>query len=283
MVLGLFSGTPDWNVGLLPLITVAQVLVAAWVTRGALVLGPGSLLLVLLIASFGSFLLGYGWYMLLMGFPLTLIGIGDLLYLAASVPVGLATLAARAERGSEDGGAGPPARGDTRGASTAARSLGAILLLGLAAAFVSYGVTPPPPEAEAADLSANPPNSCAPGEEELRTFRGPGDQTTPAFEVGPNWSYSYSSAGPGNFGVGVISEEPVPSYLPEDLPPEELPPFSTPAPERLPAGSVGGAGVASGGTYRLEIKADEGVEYEVLLCDGRTGPAIAPEAEAPPT
>ena len=271
-----FSGMPDWNVGILPLITLAQVLVAAWVARGALVLSPGPLLRVLLIASFGAFLLGYGWYMLLVGFPLALIGIGDLLYLAASFPAGLAVLAARTERRFEDGGAASP----TRGASRAARSLGAISLLAVAAASLSYGMTPPPPEAEAADLSDNPPISCAPGVEELRTFRGPGDQTTSAFEVGPNWGFAYSSAGLGSFGVGIISEEPAPSYLPEDLPPEELPPVSTP-PEMLPAGGVGGGEVASEGTFRLEIKAEGGVEYEVLLCDGHTGPVVAPRMEAP--
>jgi hypothetical protein len=73
----------------------------------------------------------------------------------------------------------------------------------------------------AADLSDNPPNSCAPGK--AACFPGLRRPDHPAFEVGPNWSYSYSAAGPGNFGVGVISEEPVPSYLPEDLPPEMLP------------------------------------------------------------
>ncbi len=211
------------------------------------------------MASFGSFLLGYGWYMILLPLPLALVGVGDLLYLAALVPAGLAMLAARAEPAAEGGG---------RGASSPARSFGSVLLLAVVAVVVSYRVAPPPPEAEAADLSDNPPISCAPGVEELGTFRGPGDQTTAAFEVGPDWGFAYSSAGPGNFGVGVISEEPVPSYLPEDLPPVSTPP------EMLPAGGVGGVEVAKEGTYRLEVRADEGVEYEVLLCDGRTGPVI---------
>jgi hypothetical protein len=35
-------------------------------------------------------------------------------------------------------------------------------------------------------------------------------------------------------------------------------------------GSTGGGEYASGGTYRLEIDADNEANYEVLVCDGAT-------------
>ena len=72
------------DLGLLPLIVALQVLIASWVLRN--VLGRGHVLLrVLSLAFIGSFVVAYGWYLLLTprGF---LVGMGDLLYLLAALP-----------------------------------------------------------------------------------------------------------------------------------------------------------------------------------------------------
>lgn len=105
----------------------------------------------------------------------------------------------------------------------------------------------------------------------LGTFRGPGDQTTPAFEVGNPWGYAFSSAGYGDLGVEVLNEngETVPGTA-----------------ERYSSGGLsnggGGAEFAFSGAYKLKVEADEGLEYEVLVCDGGIGPAGPPGMERRP-
>lgn len=72
------------DIGLMPLIIPAQILIAAWVLWNVLKRGSRPLLRVLLVAFVGSFAVAYGWYFLLTprGF---LVGVGNLLYLLAAL------------------------------------------------------------------------------------------------------------------------------------------------------------------------------------------------------
>jgi hypothetical protein len=117
----------------------------------------------------------------------------------------------------------------------------------------------PPTEAERADLSYNPPLSCPEYlSEEIGLFEGPGDQTTPAFETtGTGWGYQYSSTGPGSLSIGVLDKNG------DEMEDHNEPP----ADEFLAGNSVGSAEFAFSGTFRLEIAADDDVDYEVLVCD----------------
>lgn len=81
----------DWNVGIVPLVFVLQILLAIWIAWRVLRAEPTSLLYTLLLAFGGSFIVLYGWYFLLAGEGGMLIGTGNLLYLAA----GLVVLCAR--------------------------------------------------------------------------------------------------------------------------------------------------------------------------------------------
>lgn len=82
------QGGPSFDVasdlGLLPLIVPAQALLAVWVVWNVLKHGPRPLLRILSLAFAGSFVVAYGWYLLLTprGF---LVGVGNLLYLIAAL------------------------------------------------------------------------------------------------------------------------------------------------------------------------------------------------------
>ena len=91
--------------------------------------------------------------------------------------------------------------------------------------------------------------------DEVASFGGSGDRVSRRFEVEPMWGYEYNSWGYGNLRMTVVDEEGDALYDEEGAPPS-------------PVGSTGGGEYASGGTYRLEIEADDEANYEVLVCDG---------------
>ncbi len=95
----LFSQDPSWGkVGIVPVVIVLRIFVAAWVVRSVVKL-EGRDLIPALLAAFGvSFFLLFGWYFLLMGMDggfLYWVAAGDLLYLAAGLLVGCALLVAK--------------------------------------------------------------------------------------------------------------------------------------------------------------------------------------------
>ena len=94
----LFRYGPDWNFGIIPLVFLLQIIIAAWVVRGVFRLDPRPLLRVLLLAGGISFFGLYGWYFLLAGEGGEWISFGNLLYLVAGLLVGI-HLAALARRG----------------------------------------------------------------------------------------------------------------------------------------------------------------------------------------
>lgn len=72
------------DLGLLPLIVPAQILLAVWVGWNILKPGSRSLIFVLLVAFLGSFVVAYGWYFLLA--PASFyVGVGNLMYLLAAL------------------------------------------------------------------------------------------------------------------------------------------------------------------------------------------------------
>ncbi len=77
------------------------------------------------------------------------------------------------------------------------------------------------------------------------------------FEVEHMWGYEYNSWGYGALRMMVVDERGKAPYDEEDAP-------------SSPVGSTGGGEYAAGGTYRLEIDADDEANYEVLVCDGAT-------------
>lgn len=89
------------DVGLIPLIIPAQILLAVWVLWNVLRSGLRPLLFVLSVAFVGSFAIAYGWYFLLTprGF---LIGVGNLLYLFAALLMVGARLASAADESESD-------------------------------------------------------------------------------------------------------------------------------------------------------------------------------------
>jgi len=191
--------TPDWNVGLLPLVLPLQVVVAGWVTWSALTREePRRLLRNLLIAAALSFLLLYGWYFLLMGQGFELIAGGKLLYLLAGLTTLVSVLGDRALRSAE------PGREEmVRGVSAVIRALGATIF-GIAA-IAGYASIPSPPQAQAIAAPQQP--SCPEYlEEEIASLRGSDDRTSPAFETPGYWGYEYASTGYGTISVRVLAE-----------------------------------------------------------------------------
>lgn len=245
---------PDWNVGVLPLVLPLQLVVAGWVAWVALRSSdPRRLLRNVLVAFALAFLLLYGWYFLLSGSDL--VSAGNLLYLAAAVPLAVAVVSASALGGSR-GSDGVRGEAPTREARAGARALGLVFFAAVAAVAGQATLPPVPQEARAMDPPERP--SC-PGylDQELATFRGGGDRTTPVFEASGYWGYEYASTGYGTIEMTVLDED-------EDAP------FGTDGP--FPAGdSVGGGEYARGGTLRIEIEADDDAKYAVVVCDG-TGP-----------
>ncbi len=241
---------PDWNVGLLPVVLPLQLLVAGWVAWGALVAEPRPLLRRLLIAAAGSFFAFYGWYFLLAGGGMGLIAVGNLLYLAAGLVVGVAALTSS---GVEDGR-------DQVGAGANARVLLGAVALASVAAGTGYAVASASPEAAGAGPSEDdlPPLSRPENLwEEVASFVGSGDRVSPGFGVGSMWGYEYNSWGYGAVKMTVVDEGGQALYDEEDAP-------------SWPVGGTGGGEYASGGAYRLEIDADDEANYEVLVCDGVT-------------
>lgn len=111
----------------------------------------------------------------------------------------------------------------------------------------------PPPEAQTLGPPNQPPLSCPEDKKEIAFFDGSGDQTTPRFETASMWSYEYASVGYGNIKIAVLDEDGQAAYGEGD--------------GSFQAGGVGSAQFASGGTFRLEIEADDDVRYEILICD----------------
>ena len=145
-----------------------------------------------------------------------------------------------------------------RGASLPGMAVSLCLLV--VAAAVSYATTPAtPPEAATATLRDNPPLSCQGGKEEIGAFEGPGDQITPTFETtGEGWGYEVSSVGSGSLSVAVLDEDGNEVESSEEQGPGD---------DFLSGAGVGGAEFSFSGTFRLEIEADDNLEYEVLVCD----------------
>ncbi len=79
--------------GLLPVVAVAQALIAPMALLGVLSPRPRLSAFVLLVSFVGSFIFAFGWYLLLLPFPLVLIGVGNLLYLVSAVTMVGAALA----------------------------------------------------------------------------------------------------------------------------------------------------------------------------------------------
>ncbi len=236
---------PDWNVGLLPVVLPLQLLVAVWVVLGALVAEPRPLLRRLLVAAAVSFFAFYGWYFLLAGGSMGLIAVGNLLYLVAGLLMGGVAMTSTTLGDS----------GDRAGA----RALGAVAFAVIAAA-TGYGVASASPGESVVASSEDdlPPLSCPQYlGDEVASFGGSGDRVSPEFEVELGWGYEYNSWGYGTLRMTVVDEGGQALYDEEDAPPS-------------PVGSTGGGEYASGGTYRLEIDADEEANYEVLVCDGAT-------------
>ena len=245
---------PDWNVGVLPLVLPLQLAVAGWVAWGALGSDPGRLLCNVLVAFALTFLLLYGWYFLLLGDDL--ISVGNLLYLAAAVPLAVAAVFVSATGGPQESG-GVRGEAPVREIRGGARALGLVLFAAVAAVA---GQATLPPVSQEARATAPPERPSCPGylDQELATFEGSGDLTTPAFEANGYWGYEYASTGYGTIKMTVLSGN-------GDAP------FGTDGP--FSAGeSVGGGEYARGGTLRLEIEADDDAKYAVVVCDG-AGPS----------
>ena len=155
-------------------------------------------------------------------------------------------------------------------------SSAALLCLLLAAAITSYLVeSPAAPEAASADLGDSSSLSCPPGEEELGSFQGPGDQTTPVFETTGDWSYVYSASGPGVFTVEVLDEHG-----------RAIPGAEGSFRQDLDQGSGGGsAEFAFPGTFKLKVNQDESAVHYLLVCHDayQSGPEYGgPVAEGRP-
>ena len=244
-----FRYAPDWNIGLLPVVLPLQFLVAGWVAWSTLVAEPRPLLRRLLIAAAGSLFALYGWYFLLAGGGMGLIAVGNLLYLVAGLIVGAAAMTS-STLGEE---------GNRAGVGVNAGAMGVVAFAAVAAA-TGYAVASAPPEESGAVPSKDdrPPLSCPENlGDEVASFGGSGDRVSPGFEVEPMWGYEYNSWGYGALRMTVVDRGGKAPYDEEDAPPS-------------PVGSTGGGEYAAGGTYRLEIDADDEANYEVLVCDGVT-------------
>ena len=147
----------------------------------------------------------------------------------------------------------------TYGRSTPGMVLLCLLFAGTVAVHAVW--SEPPPEPASAGLGDSPPLSCPPGNEELGSFQGPGDQTTPPFETsGDHWGYSYNvydPSGSGAFRIAVLDREG-----------NQLPGADDPLPSAGPGSHTGSAEFAASGAYRLEIDADEDIDYALLDCSG---------------
>ena len=243
---------PDWNVGVLPVVCLLQVFVAGWIAWGALKASPRRLLLNVLVAFAATFLLGYGWYFLLASLGSDPVSIGNLLYLAAAVPLAAAVIVA-SSLGDDRGAGGARVEAPTRGVLAGARALGALAFLALGAVVVHATLPPVPPE----DPVVSPPQrpSC-PGRlaEEVAAFEGGGTQTTPAFEVSGYWGMEHASTGYGTISWTLVDEDGDTPYGTEG-------PFGA-------GNSVGGGEYAHGGAFRLKIEADDDARYAVVICEG---------------
>jgi hypothetical protein len=261
---------PDWNVGIIPLVFVLQIVVAGWVVWSVLGADPLRMLRNVLVAFALTFLLGYGWYFMLAGWGSDPMSIGNLLYLAAALHLAAAVMAASAlgDTRSSNGAAGEAI---SRGVRAGSRMLGAILFVAVAA-VVGYQTIPPVPPEDRAIASPVRPSCPEYLDEEVATFEGGGARTTPAFEVSGYWGLEHASTGYGTIAFTVLDED-------GDAP------YGTEGP--LAAGdSVGGGEYASGGTFRLEIEADDDARYAVVVCDGagpnRGGSASQAVVTVPP-
>jgi hypothetical protein len=247
---------PDWNVGVVPLVLPLQLAVAGWVAWGALGSDPRRLLRNVLVAFALTFLLLYGWYFLLLGDDL--MSVGNLLYLAAAVPLAVAAVFASATGGPRGSG-GIRGEAPSRGTRGGARALGLVFFAAVAA--VAGQATLPPVSQEARAMAPPERPSCPEYlDHELATFEGGGDLTTPPFDANGYWGYEYASTGYGTVKMTVLNGN-------GDAP------FGTDGP--FSAGdSVGGGEYARGGTLRLEIEADDDAKYSVVVCEG-AGPSGA--------
>lgn len=241
---------PDWNIGVLPLVLPLQLAVAGWVAWGALRSDPRRLLRNLLVAFVLTFLLLYGWYFLLLGGDL--VSVGNLLYLAAAVPLAVAVVSASA-LGETRGSGGGRGEGLTRGVRAGARALGLVFFAVVAAITGQVALPPVPEEAKAMVPPERP--SC-PGHlgREVAAFEGGGTRTTPAFEVGGYWGLEHASTGYGKIALTVVDEDGKAPYGTEG-------PFAA-------GNSVGGGEYVRGGTFRLRFEADDDARYAVVVCDG---------------
>lgn len=98
---------PDWNVGIIPLVFVVQIVVAGWVLWSALKADLPRLLRNVLVAFVLCFVLGYGWYFMLAGWGSDPMSIGNLLYLVAALPVAAVLMAASALGDNQESGGVP--------------------------------------------------------------------------------------------------------------------------------------------------------------------------------
>ena len=127
----------------------------------------------------------------------------------------------------------------------------------VAVAAVSSYAASPLPESEAPSLANTPPPSCPDYlGEEIASIDGPGDKTTPAFETkGSMWGYQHASAGPGSLSVRVLDGDGR-----EVMPPES-------SLDTSEGSGVGSAEFGLSGTFSLEVRADDDLQYRVLICD----------------
>jgi hypothetical protein len=178
--------------------------------------------------------------------------IGNLLYLAAALPLATAVMAASALGDDQESG-GVPGEAISRGVRVGFRALGAVLFVTLAS-IVGYQTLPPVPSEDRAIASPVRPSCPEYLDEEVATFEGGGARTTPAFEVSGYWGLEHASTGYGTIAFTVLDEDGDAPYGTEG-------PFAA-------GDSVGGGEYASGGAFRLEIEADDDARYAVVVCDG---------------
>ena len=198
-------------------------------------------------------LLGALFYILLVG--LFGVGIGLGIGLAEGLVLGLPLAAALGTFGDSREPGGGLREVTIGGISVGAVALGTVVFVAVAA-IMGYAVmaASPPPQARAIPPPALP--SCPEYlDEKIATFEGSGNLTTRNFEVSGYWGYEYASTGYGNIGLTVV-----------DGHGDEL--FGTEGEFFLAGNSAGGGEYAAGGTFRLQIDADDDAKYAVVVCDG---------------
>ena len=131
-----------------------------------------------------------------------------------------------------------------------------LLVIGGVASSITEATAPPPPSPpERAGLPPNGlPVSCPESEEDSGYFNSFGDDTTSTLQISSiGWRYVYNSSGSGAFNMQILDEN------------------GNALPSSSVSGTAGDAGRSSwfeaGGTFAVEVHADETVGHTVLICE----------------